>query len=230
MKAPSAMGGRPPAGFTIIELTVVLVIIAGLFVMGTVVVGQVTRADLKGQAMRVAGTIKYTYAQAAIRQRYYRLVMNLDDSTYRVEMVEQDDVGGPPRIPARGVIGGPEGMESFGAPEKQQGYDKDDAEGSVFGLARPRYTEVKDMVVKTRKLKDGITFHSVLTPESEDPVTSGQTSITFFPNGFVERSMIVLTDGGAFLTLEVEPLSGKVYVVSGKGDASGDFFEVEEDD
>ena len=48
-------------------------------------------------------------------------------------------------------------------------------------------------------------------------------------NGFVERSLIWLKQGEAYLTLSIEPMSGRVIVHPGELDIPDDFFAVEED-
>ena len=69
------------------------------------------------------------------------------------------------------------------------------------------------------------------TSQSQEPVTRGRATITFFPSGFVERSQIVLKDTGeGYMTMQIAPLTGRVTLISGDQDVSDDFFEVEEAD
>ena len=218
------------AGMTLIEIMIVLVIVAGLLVGGIVLFDQLSRAALKQQSMRVTGVIKYTYGQAAIYQRYHRLVIDLDSGEYWVESAGQDAPGGPPIIPDAALIGGPEQDEPKPS-KKRRGYDNDDTEGSVFGLTRPTFEPKEDFILKRKKLDSNIKFESVFTPQSEQPITHGQASITFFPNGFVERSQIVLSDGGdGYMTLEIAPLTGRVNIESGKHPLPRDFFDTESDE
>lgn len=232
LPTPWRRGSSPSsaAGMTMIELLVVLFIVAGLLVGGVLLFNQMTRAALKQQSLRVAGVVKYTYGQAAIQQRYHRLVIDLDSGDYWVESAGEESPGGPPAIPEPSLIGGPEEAQAPKA-ARRRGYDSDDAEGSVFGLSRPSYQPKEDMILKRKKLEGNIKFFSVLTPQSERPITSGKATITFFPNGFVERSQIILTDGDeGYMTMEIAPLTGKVFIESGKQDVPRDFFDTESDD
>ncbi len=218
-------------GLTLMELMIVLVIVAALIVGAVVLFNDLTRANLKAQTLRVSGVIKYAYGQAAIRQEYHQLVIDLDSSEYWLEVSDQENIGGPPQLPAPSLIGAPQGGATSSPATRAPGYDSDDPEGSVFGLQRPGYREKSDLVVKRRKLENGISFRSVLTTQSQDPITSGRATITFFPSGFVERSQIVLGDAsGAFMTMQIEPLTGKVNLLSGDEDIPRGFFEVEEAD
>lgn len=221
---------RARRGLTVIELMVVLVILAGMFVGAVSMVNSLSRSKLKGQAMRMSGMIKYAYAQAAIRQRYYRLVINMESNEYWVEVAPNDRPGSPPTIPEVRYIGAPEQVD-LPRRERTIGYEEGDAEGSVFGLQRPKYQQITDdPTIKRKSLTDGIRVVRVFTSQNEEGVEGGTVGITFFPNGFVEPTIIVLgAEDSGYMSLELEPLTGRVNVLSGQQDPSRDFFEPEED-
>lgn len=78
------------AGFTLIELGVVVVLIA-LFAIVTIPLFSATgTSDLGYSARRLGGTIKYLYNESALTGREYRLIYNLDHGTYQARMVEAD--------------------------------------------------------------------------------------------------------------------------------------------
>ncbi len=226
-------------GITLIETMLVLVIIAGLSIGTVVLVNSVTRSNVKGQAMRLSGYIKHTYGMAAIHQQYYRLMIDLDTQEYWIEVAEQNEIGSPPQIPDQKIIGGlpGEGDEEEAQPSRPPsipvsgpgGYALDDPEGNALGARRPKYKPSEEFLTKRRKL-EGVEFNSITTAAEQRERTQGRTAITFFPNGFVEKSMIVIgNEDTGMMTLEIQPLSGKVYIWSGKQEADSDFFDEEED-
>lgn len=227
---PAALGlGR--RGMTLIELMVALVIVAGLSLGGVFVFNSITRANMKASAMRLSGYIKHTYSISAIHQQYHRLMIDLDNQEYWVETAVQSDMGKPPQIPADDlVVDVPSELNYKSRTKRRLGYDSDDPEGGALGLKRPSFKPSEESLIQRRKLQ-GAFFHSVTTAGLQEPRTTGRTSITFYPNGFVERSQIVISDGEqGFLSLEIQPLTGKVQIFTGKQEADRDFFEVEDDD
>ena len=79
-------------------------------------------------------------------------------------------------------------------------------------------------------LKEGIKVFAIYTHAAEGAIESGRASITFFPNGFVEQSVIIVGDENKnYQTMEIQPLSGKVFIKNGKEEPSYDFFDPEED-
>ena len=78
------------AGFTLIELGVVMVLMA-LFAMFTVPLFSSTgTSKLNYSARRLSGTIKYLFNESALTGREHRLIYNLDHNTYRARIVEAD--------------------------------------------------------------------------------------------------------------------------------------------
>ncbi len=229
-------------GMTLIEVVIVAAIMAGLFVGAAYLFNSLNRANLKAQGLRLTGYIKYTYGQAAIQQRYHRMIVDLDAQEYWVEAAEKGQVGLGPALPTANphlqdsqLFAPPGGAPSSapGAPRKERkgAYDADDDEGGTFGLQKGSFSAVSDRLAKRRKLESGIRIHSVTTSYDQGPVESGRVAITFYPNGFVDRSQIMLNDGGdGFLTMEIQPLTGKVDLRVGQHEADRDFFEVEDDD
>ena len=76
------------AGFTLIELTIVVVILA-LFALLTVpLFGATGTSKLEYSARRLSGTIKYLFNESALTGKEHRLIYNLGQGTYRGKIVE----------------------------------------------------------------------------------------------------------------------------------------------
>ncbi len=239
------MKRQHPRGMTLIEIMIVLVIVGGLLAVGVGLFSSLSKANLKGQALRLSGYVKYTYGQAAIQQKYYRMVIDVNTNEYWIEVSEKKDDhlmtggGAGSGSVAIGDVDGlaapPPGLSATSRPSKargKNGYEEGDSEGGVFGLTRTRnFSAAQERLAKRRELQSGIRFASVTTSYDEGPITQGRAYINFYPNGFVDRSQIVISDkDDAKMTLELQPLTGKVDLFLGEQEAGRDFFEVEEDE
>ena len=230
------------SGITLIEMLVVMVIILGAFGATMSITSVLGQGTLRSAATRMATAIEYVYGRAAINGIRYQLVFDLDADEYWIEcseenielptrMLEEDepDEGDEPSIE--------EGARRFAR------YDADDEEADPFSLNQTALwddcTEPLVPRVSISERFEGIEIHSVMTTHQEEPFEVGQATIGFFPNGFVEPSMIWLreaeNEGEAFdednpaMTLVIEPMTGSVRVLSGLAEVPDDFLDVEED-
>ena len=73
---------REPAGFTVIELIVVLLIGVLMITVAAAAWGSVVGARTKEGAAKVATAVRYAYNLAAINNKVYALYINLDEGTY----------------------------------------------------------------------------------------------------------------------------------------------------
>jgi general secretion pathway protein H len=81
---------RSAAGFTLLELSIVLLILA---IAATFVIPRLRNADsaaLQSSAARLATTVRYLYAEAAFRRRPMRLNLDLDKQAYWVTVLNDD--------------------------------------------------------------------------------------------------------------------------------------------
>lgn len=231
----SSAKGRIHLGMTIVEIMVVLTIMASMMGIAVLSMGAIGGDGVKSSAIRLTAVMKYTYANAAINNTQYRLVIDLDTGKYHTEIVKAaltNHVSGAP--PAEG------NDEDFLTEEAKRLAEKveeksdlfDEKEENPFGISRKiSYERIADIVVKDETLKSGVRFAKVATAGKSKPVDSGIVTISFYPNGFQEQSYIVLTDEeGAAITLMTKPLSGRVKSYTGEKALPDDFFEVENDD
>jgi general secretion pathway protein H len=86
VKASRAAG--PQRGFTLIELSVVLLVLAVLLVFVTPRFRALTEYEIKSSSRRLAGTIRYLFNEAAIRHTHYRLNYDLKKREYWVTYLD----------------------------------------------------------------------------------------------------------------------------------------------
>lgn len=201
-------------GMTLIEIMIVLTIVASVMGLTAFSMSGLTASKVRSEALHVAGAIRYVYGRSAINGVRYQLTFAVGGNTLSAQCSEKN-------IP----------VASAETTKQRAKAEKQDGEANPFGVAGGGgMAACDDKVIRDFTLKDGVTIARVITSHDEAPVESGNATIGFFPNGFVERSMIWVkgADGGYF-TLIVDPMSGRVRVKPGDLAVPDDFFEVEED-
>jgi len=76
------------AGFTLIELALVLLILGILAGIALPSLSRLGQAHVDGEARRLAATISYLHDEAALRGRIYRLTLDLDEPHYAIEVAD----------------------------------------------------------------------------------------------------------------------------------------------
>lgn len=211
---PTHRSPRTPRGFTLIELMVVMAIIAAIMGIAVTSMTSLQNTRLRAEAMRLSGALRMVYGRAAVNAVRYQVSFNIDQGSYSVECSPENVLIAP---------------ASEGRDDRRAGDDDPEADPFGLGGARGGLEDCSEPLLPTRTLGHGIKIARVLTTHDKDPVESGTNTIAYFPNGDVERALIWLEDDGAFLTLSIDPMSGRVRVYPGDHDVPDDFFEVEED-
>lgn len=153
-------------GFTLIELSVVLLIVAVFLTFLTPQFRELTEYDIKSSSRRLAGTIRYLFNEAAIRHKHYRLNYDLKKDKYWVTYL-------------------------------------DDAR---------EFKEDPSILSSSVRLPGNIHFEDIMT-QHRGKVYEGKTFTQFFPNGWVEETIIHLGDTRErHYSLLVMPLTGKVRI------------------
>lgn len=188
---------RGQKGFTLIEVLIVLFIIGMMMGLGVSILFPGNSAKLRNQAAKFAGTIKFLYDDAAVKNKYYRLVFDLDNHSYSIEsssdpfLVSLIDV----------------------TEKKKQPEPEKDPDASPSGAA---FAEESELLAQGERLPQGIKFKDISVMHLKDRQESGKVEAYFFPNGFVEPMVINLSDDEeeSFYSLEVNPMTGKAKIRS----------------
>jgi len=155
-------------GFTLIELSIVVFLIALFSSMTIPLLTGFGQNQLDASARRLSGAIKYLYNESALNNSQYRLVFNLDKETWRAKIRQEN--------------GELVAAKRFGSPTPLRG----DA-------------RIRDIHVSGKGSQN-----------------SGEVSLSIYPEGWIDRSVLHLDNGGnEILTLRIEPFTGTTEVYEG---------------
>lgn len=183
-------------GMTMIEIMIVVSMIGGLMALSALALFRGDDSRVREEAGRMAGTIKYIYNEAAIKNKYYRLALNLDENSYYVESNSE---------PFYVSMGGEEDKKTSTASGDEGGSEGEE------GTAPPAFAREEGLMVKPVKLKTGVKIKDVTVMHKPERVESGKVYTYFLPNGWAEPFVINLSDEGeeSFYSLQINPITGK---------------------
>lgn len=224
--SPHLPGAVP--GFTLIELTVSIVIVGVLLSAAVIGIGGLVGTRAKGAVGELGGVIRSLYDTAGLTGKTCRLVLELgpkEPSTslsYHAECAKQavtrsaaDDEKAKDKDRRRdndesGASAAPPFPSALSAPslEDLTNRERDRVEGAA------QYSSFTSPEIKPRQL-DGLKV-SVWTAGAPRAITSGTAYLYFFPQGYTERAQVVIEQGANAWTLKVSPLTGKTTVVGEK--------------
>jgi len=180
-------------GFTLIELGLVILILGVMIAIALPRLGNRAYAQLNSETRKMALAFRYLRHAAILNGRSYRLVYDLENHSYWAEVAE---VAAPPDPldEENEEIG-----ESFFPPEIEEQFTRD-----------------LDGPLDLRKLPDPIGFSDVELPMVWGKVMEGIAYTTFYPDGFVDISVVHLDNGEDVFTLYVpNGITGQVFVDPG---------------
>ncbi len=221
---------------TMLEVLVVIAIAAGLVAGGIFTLTLLTHTELRSEARQFASYAQYTQEVAGLNNRQYKLLIDLDANTYEVRATEAEVIQESTEVDDDGYA-----IDDGLIPEElrngNQSRDDDDMvreEGhDRFGISQREGTSsVADRLLnEVEELPSSIEFEQVLVEHRNRPVTRGQVTIHFFPNGMQQQAYVVFRDASdTKYTVITEPLTGRVHLHSGEEKVPDDFGEREVDD
>ncbi len=210
---------RTSAGFTLLEVLIVLAVIVMITGIGVSSISSIGPTQMRTQANKLASAIRFAYNRSVVHGLYLRMVLDLDEESYMVEASDSPIFISKTKLD--------QNKRDQLAEEKAEKEAKEDEEALKEGRSLPkRQRFMADGVIEKVVLEKGVALDGVMTSAQDEIYQKGKAYIHFFPNGYVEPSLIHLTDGqGTYTTLTVNPLTGKVTRSPGKVDPSRDFGE-----
>jgi type II secretion system protein H len=184
------------AGFTLIEMMVVMAIIALMAALAVPSVSSFFQVSLSSTAREMAGVVKETYNSTVVTGQVHRLVYDFKSQSYWVESAT-----GTVLLDTEESRKREERKNRFGTEKEKEEAEK--KRSSQFMMAR-------SVTRKKMSLPTGVTFEDVKTQQTEEPITEGKAYTHFFPHGMIEQTIVHLQDSSKHhVSLVLNPIVGK---------------------
>lgn len=199
--SPRANSRHNKSGITLLEILAALALVGVVVAMGVGQISKMSGRNMRIEARKLASTIRYLYVKAVTDNRAMRLVFDFDERKYWAE--ETSDLFALKS--QREVV---EEKES----EKKGDSKKEEASGTPSQEAT--FSASSSKFLKPQELSSGVYFKDIFAEHQLEPTTEGKAAIHFFPQGYVERSVINLRDKNDELhySLEINPINGMATV------------------
>lgn len=227
-------------GFTLVEATITIAIIAMIAAVAIPSIGNVTRLSLRKSSMMLAALVQGTYDEAALTGETHRLVFSLTDNRIKVQRSATTFRLTPGTNALVAATKAPTtmgaGLEAMMAGVNlEEGWDEGDADESedvsgaaaaLFGIGGLQNTKGAESFQDTDKsfeLEEGVRILDVWVEGNDSPVAEGEASLIFFPHGYTQDAMVHLEDEDSrVFTIKVWSLTGRAEVLDGyvEGDKS----------
>ena len=206
-------------GLTLIEILVAIMLAVVLIAVSIPAFNAATDSDLKAVASKIAAASRACYAEAAVKNVTLRIAYDIDKQAYWIEAFP-----GTYRVMGseRDLDEVREEEEELAEAEKRRRELEDrygsDEDHEAAPLA-PKFVPVEVAFVEPQRMPRRIRIKGVRTPQFRQVVEDGKAYTHFFPNGWAERTLVYIEDsGGSVITLEMQPLTGRVIVHDGELD------------
>lgn len=183
---------------TLIEIIVVIALVGLLLSLGVTVLTDWFEDNLSKTASELAGTIKYTYNESAIKNKIYRLKIDFSQQTIAIEASADDQ-----KVDTS--------LEEKSSEEKSSTtLESPETEPPK----KESFSDVGSYLLKPIRLPEGIKIKDVYVEHVGKKIEKGLTAIYFFPNGWVEKAIINLCDEKEeiFYSIEVHSFTGKATI------------------
>ncbi len=208
------------AGFTLIELSVALLLAALLVGISIPAMRSVAATQLKRSAGQMAGLAREAYARAAISGKPHRMVMDLDAGMF---WLEEGSGSFALQFEKQKQLTDAELAER--AQKKELGKftiqpresDLNEQERLKAQLTRgPTWTAVGDELGTPQKLPADCGFEKVWVAHQAEAFVRGQSHLYFWPSGRTETAIIRLTDdvenNSRIISVKIHGLTGRAMV------------------
>lgn len=180
------------AGFTLIELGLVILILGVILAITLPRLGNRAYAQLDSETRKLALAFRYLRHAAILNGRTYRLMYDLDSRSYWAEVSQVTEA--PVLDEQESEFAG-----SFFPPPIEEQFALD-LEGPLT----------------RRRLPEPLGFSDVELPETWGKIMEGVVFTTFYPDGYVDISVVHLDNGQDVFSLYVpNGITGQVFVSPG---------------
>jgi general secretion pathway protein H len=178
---------KKQSGFTLIEILIVMVIVASLI---TIAIPRISPIDrLRSSVRRLSVITRETQTGARLSGNIYRLVFEMFDDEKKPATFWVESATG-------------KNVELTSSNEK----DKDKKEGET--TSETGFQPDAKITKKKETLPSGFYFEDIQFSEKQK-ITSGKAYVYFFPQGFVTKTVIHITNKKTIhWTIVINPLTG----------------------
>jgi prepilin-type N-terminal cleavage/methylation domain-containing protein len=199
-----SVGGRArrrgtERAFTLIELTLVIVILALLSAISIPKFASTHRRMMLDQAARrLITTVQYARSQAVVFQQEVDMVFELDPPGYRLVMVGSQSIDSPSAFDLEDI-----------RYQREGGYIDNPADaGSDPNMGQPNSAAFEPVITE---LENPLYFFEIETAR-DGPLQEGEGRVRFYPNGTLDPFLLVLEHPGwGSVQLEFDPMTGRAY-------------------
>lgn len=178
---------RPPRGFTLLEIMVVLGILAAILALGVPRMN-FRNGNVKTVVRQMSVLTREVRNQARLKNRTYRIVFRMAPNAPSTYWIESAD--GPQMAPSRETE---EKLASLSSSEERPS----------------RFQKDEGIIKEERELPSGLFIGAVETARMGEPQTEGDAHVYFSPEGLVEKAAIQVTNRQQLTwTLIINPLTG----------------------
>lgn len=191
-------------GFTLIEVMIVIGIIA-IGYGAVIFFGFGNKGALRNESRFLISQIRFLYQLASTENRYYRLVLNLDENRYAFE--SSDDP-----IFARAKTPDDE------AEKKTEQQKQDNSEDTSTQSETSQFEESDQDLLEPYALSQDVRICSFFVEHQKEAIEKGQGVLHFFPRGQTQFAVIQLCDEERekYMTLVVNPTTADIELIDGQ--------------
>ena len=183
------------AGFTLVELLVVIALIGLIGTFALPSVNNFFKLSMNSSTREMASIVKETYNSTAMSGKVHRLAFDFKAGEFWVE-------SGPNTLLLDTV-------ESKEKEDRRKKFSRPGEEPKDTGFSLD-----KSVTRNKIALPRGVSFEDILTEQSPIPITEGMAYVHFFPHGLTEKSVIHLQDtSDHHVTLVISPLIGRTRLI-----------------
>lgn len=238
-KVTPRRGRHDAAGFTFVEIMVVIAIVSMVAAGVILGVSSVSRSKLRSSAFMMAASVQRAFSYATTRNESVRLVLDIDERVILFESTEgsvlidkenlegktdEEEDAGKEKTEADaetapggggGLLGGgtDTGKFSLGVDQLAERIKNGFHTGEVPRYKPPTFAPVADSQLAERQLDDGVAFYAVYSQLFDGEKKDGKAYVFFFPDGTADHTVVQLQGkSGEIYTVEILPWSARVKI------------------
>jgi type II secretory pathway pseudopilin PulG len=195
-------------GFSVLELMVVVVLVAGLMAIVIPAISSLAGADVKNAVVHFAGLTREVYSRAAISGITHRINIDLDKQNYWVEVRENEAGNIAPDLGYEELI-----VELRKKSEKE-------AKKSAEYQYVPHYKAVEGELGEKKTLDKNLIIYGAWTEQMTEVARTGLVSIYFFAGGYTQSAFVSIAqkddEADTAMYIALSPLTAAVSINLGE--------------